>query len=64
MIHEYLGDDEKIEMVLEWAEDHDSFNTDFIISLQDALGQYSELTSAQQQALDNIIDRFRIKKKS
>lgn len=56
-----MSDEEKIEMVLEWAEDHPNFDTTFIESLQEALQQYDELTPAQSKGLDNIIYRFRIK---
>lgn len=52
--------EEKLEMVLNWAEDHPKFDTGFVESLQDALETYGRLTEAQGNALDNIIDRFRI----
>lgn len=58
-----MSDEEKIEMVLEWAEDHPNFDTTFIESLQEALQQYDELTPAQSRGLDNIIYRFRIQEK-
>lgn len=56
-----MSDEEKIEMVLEWAEDHPKFDTSFVESLREALEQYDELTPSQSHALNNIIERFRIK---
>lgn len=52
----------KIEMVLLWAQDHPNFNTDFILNLKDAVHEYGDLTYAQSEALDNIIEKFRAEK--
>jgi hypothetical protein len=52
--------EEKIDKILEYADVHPSFDTGFIESLQEFLGEKGYLTAGQEDALDNIIDRFRI----
>ena len=58
-----MDDEQKIDMVLEWAESRPNFDTEFIHSLKEALDEYDELTYSQSEALDNIIKKFRIKSK-
>jgi DNA-dependent RNA polymerase auxiliary subunit epsilon len=52
----------KLDGVSSWVEEEapESFNADFIESLKGALAEYEELTSRQEEALDNIITRFKI----
>ncbi len=54
--------EEKIEMVLEWADEKDrDFDTEFVESLQEFFDDNGHLTTAQMKALDNIIDRWGVK---
>ena len=56
-----MDSEEKIEMVLSWADAKDrGFDTEFVESMQDHLVDIGELTKAQESALDNIIDRWGI----
>ena len=57
----HYDDQELLEICDEYAEDHPSFNTEFIDSLKDALEEYDELTCGQRSALENIIKKFRMK---
>ena len=52
---------EMVDAILEWASDdeNDFFDTSFVESLQEQL-VYRELTSAQMEALQRIIERFGI----
>ena len=49
-----------IERVLDWAADHDWFDTSFVESLQESLEKWGRLTPRQLEALENIIDRLDI----
>lgn len=51
----------KIKKVIEWAENNQSFDLTFINSLHDRISQGRDLTEAQENALDNIIRKFKIK---
>jgi len=51
----------KIENILEWASDTDAdFDTDFVESVYDRIQKVGYVTEAQMNALDNIIERWRI----
>jgi hypothetical protein len=53
--------EEKIEMVLEWADNENpDFDTEFIESLQEQYEEKGWLSEKQEEALDNIINKFRI----
>ena len=60
MTSEYEILSEKIQAVLEWADENGWFDTDFIESLDNHLEGIGSLTDNQEQALDNIIDKFNI----
>ena len=47
-----------IERVLDWAADHDWFDTSFVESLQESLEKWGRLTPRQLEALESIIDRL------
>ena len=49
-----------IERVLDWAADHDWFDTSFIESLQEGLEKWGRLTPRQLAALENTIDQLDI----
>ena len=49
-----------IERVLDWAADHDWFDTSFVESLQEGLEKWGRLTPRQLEALENIIDQLDI----
>lgn len=54
--------EDKLGMVRDWIDNNapDDFNDDFIVSLEKSFERWSELTVAQERALDNIIKSFRI----
>jgi hypothetical protein len=51
----------KIKIVLKWAEDNPSFDTDFVHSLKRSCEKNGQLTGKQKSALENIIAKFKIK---
>lgn len=59
-----MGDpSEKIEMILEWADGDDSpqgWDTEFVVSLEEQLWDRGFLSEKQEDALDNIIKKWRI----
>jgi len=52
-----------IETIKQYAEEHKSFDTEFIVSIESNFNEYGELTSYQLQAMENIINKFRMIKK-
>lgn len=58
--HEFNDPEDKIEKVLKWADKNPNFDTTFIESLAEQLSNGKDLTDAQENALNNIIKRFRI----
>jgi hypothetical protein len=50
--------DDRIDLILDWAENHPKFDTTFVESLRDS--NRDAPTEAQSNALDNIIERFGI----
>lgn len=50
----------KIECVLDWADNNPSFDKKFVLSLLRRLDNHQELTYAQLNALNNIINKFKI----
>ena len=55
-----MNDFERIEMVLDWAEDHPDFDTTFVENLKVWLSTRDRLTDGQSAALDRIIEGYRI----
>ena len=55
-----MGQQEKIDSILLWAEDHSNFDTGFVDSMQDKMNLMGELTENMEDALDNIILRWKI----
>lgn len=55
-----MTDEEKIELIMEYAEKHPKFETGFVESLENFLDKFGSLTENQSAALDNIIYKFRI----
>jgi len=51
----------KINLILKWAEEKPSFNTDYVLSLKQACNRNGKLTDNQLSALNNIITKFKIK---
>ena len=49
-----------VEAVLDWAQDHADFNTEFLESLQERLENGRELTERQREALCNIVEKWDI----
>lgn len=58
-----MEDEELIEEILEYASTRPKFDTDFVISVQDALSEYGSLTENQRAALEKIYNRYRIGEK-
>lgn len=57
------SEEDKINAVLRWseeAEEAEDFDASFVESLQTGLEKYGRLTERQEDALDNIIERWRI----
>ena len=57
----YESDADLIELMEEYANNHDSFDNDFVESVSNALDEYGELTDRQHEACKNIIGRFRMR---
>ncbi len=57
---EDLSDHDKLDMVEEWAANVPTFDTTFIDSLRERMSRIGYLSSAQEEALDNIIDKWKI----
>jgi len=49
-----------IETIKQYAEEHESFDSEFIESIESNFNEYGELTSYQLQAMENIINKFRM----
>ena len=49
----------KIDAILSWAQGR-KFDTAFVQSVQDYLDLHGHVTSSQENALDNIIERWRV----
>ena len=58
--YDQLTEEELIQQILEWAEEHDSFDTEFVESVSEAYDEYGDLTCAQREGLERIYARFRI----
>lgn len=51
----------KINSVLKWAKSKSNFDTNFIQSLKSSFNKYGKLSEKQDNALNNIIEKFKIK---
>lgn len=51
-----------IDDIYDYASDHPNFDTEFVDSLQEQLQRKSYLSVAQMEALENIMERFRIER--
>jgi hypothetical protein len=52
--------EKKLDAILEWAEDHEDFDSSFVESLQNQWEKRGFLSTKQIFAIDNIIERFNI----
>jgi hypothetical protein len=50
----------KIELVLDWAEQHPEFDVEFVTSLEVQFEDRGDLSNKQVEALDNIIAKWEI----
>ncbi len=57
-----MDEEEMLKIVYSYAEKHKSFNLDLIDSFQDQWDEKGYLSDIQIQTLENIIDKFRMKK--
>jgi hypothetical protein len=55
-----MDDQDKIDLILDWAETHTYFDTAFVLRMQARLEQFGSLSQAQIHSLENIIDKFGI----
>jgi hypothetical protein len=55
-----MSDEEKIEMILAWSEDHPEFDRNFVEDMEEKLDQFGSLTERQSESLDHIIARWKI----
>lgn len=51
---------EKCEAIIAWAEDRDDFDTGMVESVAGQIESGRELSWKQEQAIDNIIERWHI----
>lgn len=56
-----MDDEEKVEMILAWAEDHSEFDPKFVEEMQEKLDEYGHLTDRQSESLNKIIERFNVR---
>lgn len=56
-----MDDQEKIDLILDYAETHPTFDIAFVESLQQQLS-YKSLSLSQSDALERIIETFRMEK--
>lgn len=52
---------EKINKILEWSAKRPRFNTKFVEDVKDKVFEYGTITDKQREAVDRIIDSFKIK---
>lgn len=55
-----MNSEEKIELILNWAKAHPRFDVSYVWSVKDGLEKWGKLTPAQDQALSNIIRKWKI----
>ena len=55
-----MNEEDKIQLILDWAEDHSRFDPTFVESLAERLETEGSLTERQIESLDQIIEKFRI----
>jgi hypothetical protein len=52
---------DKISAILAWAEDKPWFDTSFVEDVENFYYENNKITPSQEQALDNIIFKFKIR---
>ena len=55
--------EDKINLIMDWAEGRDDFDTEFVESLAEQWEAHGYLSGTQEQALDNIIEKWKIEGK-
>ena len=50
----------KLDAVMTWADNHPHFDTEYVESLIDQFDDRGKLSSSQEDALDNIIEKWHI----
>lgn len=53
-------EEEKIELILTWADDNPNFDTAFVESLKESFEKWGRLSEKQIWALDHIIEEWGI----
>ena len=57
---DYHDDDDLLNIVDAYAEEHPSFDNSFAEALHDYLSEHDSLTSGQREGLANIIEGFKM----
>jgi len=60
MFISYKESQDKIDAILDWANENYWFDTGFVDSLSEQLERKGRLTDNQESALDNLIEKFDI----
>jgi hypothetical protein len=56
-----MNEDEMIALIKAYANYNKNFNTDFIDSIEERIGEGYQLTEYQTEAMENIINKFHMK---
>lgn len=52
--------EDRCELILSWARDHDAFDTTMVESILEQYRRKGDVSPKQVAAIDNIIEKFRI----
>ena len=55
-----MSSQNKINLILAWADSRPWFDTHFVKNVEEHLHEYEHLTMTQEAALDRILDKFHI----
>lgn len=51
---------ELVNVVMDYAQDHENFDTSFTESLRDDFDEYGEITYTQRLSLENVVKKFKM----
>lgn len=54
------SDDELINVIIDYADEHEKFDPGYAHEMEAAIEEYGELTDAQREGLENIVKKFRM----
>lgn len=55
-----FSDEELINVIIDYADEHDNFDPEYAHNMEAAIEEYGELTHAQREGLENIVTKFRM----